>query len=107
MNAQKESFEFNLNTLYRLEKTKRSSTSIAVYAELLACMTIQNSAKIDCGVRFLSESLKMGTHTVTETLNELWRMRLVKFIPIKGKRNRRSIELIKVASGGLLDKGFY
>ena len=94
MNAQKESFAFDLNTFYRLEKTKRPSTSIAVYAELLASMAIQNSSTIDCEVRFLCDTLKMGTHTVTETLNEFRRMGLVKFIPIKGKGHKRSIELI-------------
>jgi DNA-binding MarR family transcriptional regulator len=94
MNAQKESFAFDLNTFYRLERTKRPSTSIAVYAELLASAAIQNNSTIDCGVRFLSESLKMGTHTVTETLTEFRKMRLVRFIPIKGKRNRRVIELV-------------
>jgi DNA-binding MarR family transcriptional regulator len=94
MNAQKESFEFDLNTLYRLEKTKRPSTSIAVYAELLATMTIQNSTTIDCEVRFLSRTLKMGTHTVTETLDEFRRMGLVRFIPGKSGRNKRFIEMI-------------
>jgi DNA-binding MarR family transcriptional regulator len=94
MNSQQKSFEFDLNTLYRLERTKRPSTSIAVYAELLAAMTIQNSSTIDCGVRFLSESLKTGTHTVTETLNEFRRMGLVRFIPGKGGRNKRFIELV-------------
>jgi hypothetical protein len=95
MNAQKESFEFDLNTLYRLEKTKRPSTSIAVYAELLASMAIQNSKTIDCEVRFLSKTLKMGAHTVTETLNEFRKMGLVRFIPCKGGRNKRFIEMIK------------
>ena len=95
MNAQKESFVFDLNTLYRLEKAKRPSTSIAVYAELLASMATQNSSTIDCDVRFLSQTLKMGTHTVTETLNEFGRMGLVRFIPIKGKGHKRFIELIK------------
>jgi hypothetical protein len=95
MNAQKESFEFDLNTLYRLERTKRPGTPIAVYAELLASMTIQNSPTIDCEVRFLSESLKMGTHTVVETLDEFRRMGLVKFIPIKGRGHKRFIELVK------------
>jgi len=94
MNAQKESFEFELNTFYRLERAKRPSTSIAVYAELLASMAIQNSATIDCEVRFLSKTLQMGTHTVTETLNEFRRMGLVRFIPIKGRGHKRSIELI-------------
>jgi hypothetical protein len=94
MNAQKESFEFDLNTLYRLERTRRPSTSIAVYAELLASMTIQNSTTIDCGVRFLSKTLKMGTHTVTETLNEFRRMGLVRFIPTKGRGRKRLIELV-------------
>ena len=94
MNAQKESFEFDLNTFYRLERTKRPGTSIAVYAELLASMTIQNSTTINCEVRFLSKTLKMGTHTVTETLNEFRRMGLVKFIPSKGRGNKRFIELI-------------
>jgi len=74
MNAQKESFEFDLNTFYRRERTKRPSTSIAVYAELLASMAIQESSRIDCEVRFLSRTLKMGTHTVTETLTEFRRM---------------------------------
>jgi DNA-binding MarR family transcriptional regulator len=94
MNAEKESFEFDLDTFYRLERTKRPSVSIAVYAELLASMAIQNSPTIDCDVRFLSESLKMGTHTVTETLNEFRRMGLVRFIPGKGGRNKRFIELV-------------
>lgn len=94
MNAQKESFAFDLNTFYRLERTKRPSTSIAVYAELLAYAAIQNNSTIDCGVRFLSESLKMGTHTVTGTLEELRRMGLVRFIPIKGRGNKRFIEMI-------------
>ena len=94
MNAQKESFEFELNTFYRLERAKRPSTSIAVYAELLASMAIQNSTTIDCGVRFLSETLKMGTHTVTETLDEFRRMGLVKFIPINGRGRKRLIELV-------------
>jgi DNA-binding MarR family transcriptional regulator len=94
MNAQKESFEFDLNTFYRLERTKRPSTSIALYAELLASMAIQNSTTINCEVRFLSKTLKMGTHTVTETLNEFRRMGLVKFIPSKGRGNKRFIELI-------------
>ena len=94
MPVQKESFEFDLNTFYRIERTKRPSTSIAVYAELLASMAIQNSSTIDCGVRFLSKTLKMGTHTVTETLNEFRKMGLVRFIPIKGKGHKRSIELV-------------
>jgi len=94
MNAQKESFEFELDTFYRLERTKRPSTSIALYAELLASMAIQNSTTINCEVRFLSKTLKMGTHTVTETLNEFRRMGLVKFIPSKGRGNKRFIELI-------------
>ena len=95
MNAQKESFEFHLNTFYRLEKTKRPSTSIAVYAELLASMAIQNSPTIDCEVRFLSKTLKIGAHTVTETLNEFRKMGFVRFIPGKGGRNKRFIEMIK------------
>ena len=94
MPVQKESFEFDLNTFYRLERTKRPSISIAVYAELLAAMTIQNSTTVDCEVRFLSKTLKMGTHTVIETLNELRRMGLVRFIPGKGGRNKRLIELV-------------
>jgi Mn-dependent DtxR family transcriptional regulator len=94
MNDQKESFAFDLNTFYRLERTKRPSTSIAVYAELLAAMTIQNSPTISCEVRFLSKTLKMGTHTVTETLNEFMRMGLLKFIPSKGGGKKRSIKLI-------------
>ena len=94
MNAQKESFEFDLNTFYRLERTKRPSTSIAVYAELLASMAIQNSATIDCEVRFLTKTLKMGTHTLIETLKEFRRMGLLKFIPIKGRGHKRSIEII-------------
>jgi hypothetical protein len=94
MNAQKKSFEFDLNTFYRLETTKRPGTSIAVYAELLATMTIQNSSRIDCEVRFLSKTLKMGTHTVTETLNEFRKMGLVKFIPIKGRGHKRFMELV-------------
>jgi len=94
MNLQKESFEFDLNTLYRLETTKRPSTSIAVYAELLAFTAIQNSSTIDCEVRFLCQTLKMGTHTVTETLNEFRRMGLVRLIPIKGRDHKRFIELV-------------
>ena len=97
MNPQKESFEFDLNTFYRLERTKRPSASIAVYAELLAYMAIQNSQKVDCEVRFLSEGPKMGTHIVTETLNEFGKMGLIRFIiSIKGKSNRRLIKLINV-----------
>ena len=69
--------------------------SIAVYAELLAAMAIQKSPTVDCEVRFLSKTLKMGTHTVTETLEEFRRMGLVKFIPIKGLGQKRLIELIK------------
>jgi hypothetical protein len=95
MNAQKESFEFDLNTFYRLETTKRPSTSIAAYAELLAFTAIKNSSTIDCEVRFLCQTLKMGTHTVTETLNEFRRMGLVRFIPIKGRGHKRFIELVK------------
>jgi hypothetical protein len=94
MNAQKESFEFDLNTLYRLERTKRPGTSIAVYAELLASMAIQNTPTIDCEVRFLSKTLKTGTHTVTETLDEFRRMGLIRFIPIKGRGHKRFIEMI-------------
>jgi hypothetical protein len=94
MPVQKESFQFDLNTFYRLERTKRPSTSIAVYAELFASMVIQNSSTIDCEVRFLCETLKMGTHSVTETLTEFRRMELVRFIPIKGGRNKRFIQLI-------------
>jgi len=94
MNAQRESFEFDLNTFYRLERTKRPSTSIAVYAELLAAMTIQNSSTIDCDVRFLCNTLKMGTHTVTETLTEFRKMGLVRFIPVKGRGHQRFIEMI-------------
>jgi len=96
MNAQKESFVFDLNTLYRLEKAKRPSTSIAVYAELLASMAIQKSPTIDCDVRFLCQTLRMGTHTVTETLEEFRRMGLVKFIPTKGRGHKRFIEMINV-----------
>jgi hypothetical protein len=96
MNAQKESFELDLNTLYRLERTKRPGASIAVYAELLASMSIQSSSKVDCEVRLLSKTLKIGTHIVTETLNEFRRMGLVRFIPIKGRGKKRFIELIKV-----------
>ena len=95
MNAQRESFEFDLNTFYRLERTKRPSTSIAVYAELLASMAIHTSSTIDFEVRFLCQTLKMGTHTVTETLNEFRKMGFVRFIPGKGGRNKRFIEMIK------------
>ena len=94
MNAQRESFEFDLNTFYRLEKTKRPSTSIAVYAELLASMAIHNSSTIDFEVRFLCQTLKMGTHTVTETLNEFRRMGLVRFISTKGRGKSRLIQLV-------------
>jgi len=96
MNAQKESFAFELDTFYRLERTKRPSSSIAIYAELLASMTIQNSPTIDCEARFLSKTLKMGTHTVTETLEEFRRMGLIKFIPTKGRGHKRFIEMINV-----------
>ena len=95
MNAQKEVFEFGLGTLCRLEKTKRPGASIAVYVELLASRAIQGSSEIDCEVRFLSETLKMGTHTVTETLNEFRRMDLVKFISVKAQGHKRLIELVK------------
>jgi DNA-binding MarR family transcriptional regulator len=94
MNAQKESFEFDLDTLFRLEKTKWPSAAIAVYAELLAFMAIYNSLLIDCEVRFLAKTLKIGTHTVIETLSEFRRMGLVKFIPSKKGGNKRFIELI-------------
>jgi hypothetical protein len=50
----------------------------------------------DCEVRFLSKTLKMGTHTVTETLNEFRRMGLVKFISSKGRGKKRFIEQINV-----------
>ncbi|MCU0594340.1 MAG: hypothetical protein MUC98_02595 [Desulfobacterota bacterium] len=93
MRVQKESFEFDLDTFYRLEATKRPGASIAVYAELLASMAIQNSPMIDCDVRFLTQTLKMGTHTVTETMNELRKLGLVRFIPIKGKGHKRWIEM--------------
>ena len=96
MNARKESVEFDLNTFYRFERTKRPSASIAVYAELLASMTIQDSPTIACEVRFLSKTLGMGTHTVTETLTEFRKMGLVKFIPIKGRGHKRFIEMINV-----------
>jgi len=98
MNAQKESFEFDFNTLYRLETTKRPSTSIAVYAELLATMAIQNSSTIDCETRFLTTTLKLGTHTLIETLNEFRRMGLVRLIPIKGRGHKRLIELISAGN---------
>jgi len=94
MNAQKESFAFELDTFYRLETTKRPSTSIAIYAELLAFMAIQSNSTVDCEVRFLSRTLKIGTHTVTETLYELWKMGLVRFIASKGRGHKRFIELI-------------
>jgi len=68
--------------------------SIAVYAELLAPMVIQNSPTVDCEVRFLSKTLKMGTHTVTETVNEFRRMGLVRFILVKGRGHKRFIELV-------------
>jgi len=68
--------------------------SIAVYAELLAAMAIQKSPTVDCEVRFLSKTLKMGTDTVTETLNEFRRMGLVRFIPVKGRGHKRFIELV-------------
>jgi hypothetical protein len=95
MNAQRESFEFDLNTLYRLERTKRPSISIAVYVELLASMTIQNITTVDCEIRFLSKTLKIGAHTVTETFNEFRKMGLVRFIPGKGRGHKRFIEMIK------------
>jgi DNA-binding MarR family transcriptional regulator len=58
-------------------------------------MAIQNYPKIDCEVRLLSKTLKRGTHTVSETLNDFGKMGLVRFIPGKGGRNKRFIELIK------------
>jgi hypothetical protein len=94
MDAQQGSFEFDLDAFYRLERTKRPSTSIAVYAEFLASMAIQNSPTINCEVRFLSKTLKIGTHTLIETLTEFRRMGLVKFIPIKGSGRKRFIEII-------------
>jgi hypothetical protein len=65
MDAQKELFAFELDAFYRLERTKRPSTFIAVYAELLASMTIQNSSTINCEVRFRNTNLKLATRTVT------------------------------------------
>ena len=94
MDARKESFELNMDAFYRLERTKRPGTSIAIYAELLASMTIQNSSTIDCEVRFLSKTLIMGTHTATETLSEFRRKGAVRFIPTKGSGRRRFIGLI-------------
>lgn len=94
MSAHRDSFEFGLDIFYRLERTKRPSTSIAVYAELLAAMVAQNNTTISCEVRFLSTNLKMGTHTVTETLNEFRRMGLIKFIPSKRGGNTRLIEMV-------------
>jgi len=55
-------------------------------------MAIQNSSTIDCEVRFLCQTLKMATHTVTETLEEFRRMGLVKFIPSKGRVGSASLE---------------
>jgi len=57
-------------------------------------MAIQNSSTIDCEVRFLCQTLKMATHTVTETLEEFRRMGLVKFISSKGRSNKRFIKLV-------------
>jgi hypothetical protein len=94
MNPQKESFAFELDTFYRLERTKRPCVSIALYAELLASMSIQSSPKLDCEVRFLSKTLKIGTHTAAETLNEFRGMGLVGFISTKGRGRKRFIELI-------------
>jgi DNA-binding MarR family transcriptional regulator len=94
MNVQKESFEFDLNTFYRLERTRRPSTSMAVYAELLAAVAIHNSSTIECEVRFLTKTLKMGSHTVVETLNDLRRMGLIRFVPSKSGGKKRFIELI-------------
>jgi len=45
-------------------------------------------------VRFLSTNLKVATRTVTETLSEFKRMRLVKFLPNKQRGKKRLIELI-------------
>ncbi len=50
MNAQKEAFSFELSTFFRLERTRRPSVSIAVYADLLASMVVRNSTTVDCGV---------------------------------------------------------
>jgi Mn-dependent DtxR family transcriptional regulator len=73
-------------------------------------MTIQNSSTLSCGVKSLSQTLKMGTHTVTETLNEFRQMGLVKFIPNRKRGNTRFLRLInegKWPSGDPLDKGLY
>jgi len=61
---------------------------------MTASMAMQGNRTIDCGVRFLSPTLKMGTHTVTDTLNEFRKVGLVGFIPIKGERHKRYVELI-------------
>jgi hypothetical protein len=95
MNTKQESFEVDLETLFRLEKTKWPSASIAIYAELLASMTIDNSSTIPCKVKFLSQPLKMGTHTVIETLNEFRGMGLSKFIPSKKGGKKRLIAMVK------------
>jgi hypothetical protein len=100
MNAKKESFEFDLEILFRLEQTKWPSASIAIYAELLAATAIQKGPTISCEVKFLTQTLRMGTRTVTETLNEFRRMGLVRFIPTKGGPNKRFIEVINV--GGVM-----
>lgn len=94
MRAGQDFFEFGLDTFHRLERTKRPSVSIAVYAELLAAMVAQNNTTISCEVRFLSTNLKMRTHTVTETLNEFRRMGLIGFIPSKRGGNSRLIEMM-------------
>jgi len=69
--------------------------SIAVYAELLASMEVQNNTTIDCGVRFLSDNLKLAAQSISETLNEFRRMGLIRFIPTKGRGKKRLVQLIK------------
>ena len=95
MNAQKEAFEFDLNTFFRLERTKRPSVSLAIYAELLASMMVQDSRTIDCEMRFLSKTLKVGNRTLAETLDEFRSMGLIKYIPVKGMGKKRLIKLLK------------
>jgi hypothetical protein len=93
MNAKRKSLESDLDILFRLEKTNWPSASVAIYAELLASMIIQNRSRIGCEVEFLRQTLRMGTHPVIETLNELKRTGLAKFIPTKCERNKRFIEM--------------
>ena len=58
-------------------------------------MVIQDGLRTECEVRFLCESLKMGTHAVTETLTEIRKLELGRFILNEKHRNSRLIELVE------------